>query len=73
MRRLFDLVLIALVLAAVGFGAYEIGHRVDHASNKLASQDSELNSKTVTAAPTKSSNNRRLRSSSAARSPGRSA
>lgn len=59
MRRFFDLVLIALVLAAVGIGAYEIGHRVDHTSSKLSAQDSELNSTTVATAPKKSSNTHR--------------
>jgi hypothetical protein len=45
MRRLVDLVLIAGILVAVGFGAYELGTRVDTSSNNLAKQDSELNQK----------------------------
>jgi hypothetical protein len=45
MRRLLDLVLIVAILAAVGFGAYEIGRQVDSTSNNLAQQDSELNQK----------------------------
>jgi hypothetical protein len=43
MRRVVDLLLIAAVLAAVGFGAYAIGTRVDSTSNDLAQHDSELN------------------------------
>ena len=35
MKRLVDFVLIVLLLAAVGLGAYYIGHRVDNESNKL--------------------------------------
>lgn len=50
MRRLRDYVLGAILLAAFGFGAYEIGHRVDKLSNQSASQDSELNSTTTTPA-----------------------
>ena len=41
-RRIVDLLLIAAILGAVGFGAYEIGHHVDSTSNTLAKQDSEL-------------------------------
>jgi|SRR6476659_5026995 hypothetical protein len=52
MRRLIDGFLIVLVLGAVGLGAYAIGHRVDHESSKLSSQDSELHSTTVASAPT---------------------
>ena len=48
MRRLIDLLLIVLLLGAVGFGAYYIGHRVDSESNNLSSQDTELHSTTVT-------------------------
>jgi len=44
-RRIIDLLLIAAILAAVGFGAYELGTRVDSTSNTLAKQDSELNQK----------------------------
>jgi hypothetical protein len=51
MRRLLDIVLIALLLAAVGFGAYFIGHRVDSESNNLAASDSELHSTTVAVKP----------------------
>jgi hypothetical protein len=47
MRRVIDVILIALFLGAVGFGAYEIGHRVDRESNSLSSQDPELNTTTV--------------------------
>jgi hypothetical protein len=43
MRRILDLVLIAAVLAAAGFGAYEIGRHVDSTSASLARHDSELN------------------------------
>jgi uncharacterized membrane protein len=41
-RRIVDLLLIAAILGAVGFGAYEIGRHVDKTSNTLAKQDSEL-------------------------------
>jgi hypothetical protein len=44
-RRLLDMVLIAAILVAVGFGAYELGKRVDTTSSNLAKQDSELNQK----------------------------
>lgn len=47
MRRLVDVVLIVLFLGAVGVGAYELGHRVDHLSNQAASQDPELNQPTT--------------------------
>ena len=59
MRRFVDLVLIALVLGVVGFGAYELGHRVTHESNSLATSDSELHATTVATAKTKSSDKRR--------------
>jgi hypothetical protein len=59
MRRFIDFVLIVLVLAAVGFGAYYIGHRVDHESTSLSSQDSELGGTTVAATRTKSDNKHR--------------
>jgi hypothetical protein len=58
MRRLLDILLIATILAAVGVGAFYIGHRVDNESNKLASQDSELNKTTSASGPTKKSSNR---------------
>ena len=54
-----DFVLISLTLAVVGFGAYEIGHRVDRESKNLSSQDSELHSTTAAAGRTKTSNNHR--------------
>ena len=41
-RRVLDLLLIAAILAAVGFGADELGRNVDKTSNNLARQDSEL-------------------------------
>jgi hypothetical protein len=44
-RRIVDLVLIAAILGAVGFGAYYIGQHVDKTSNTLAKQDSELGQK----------------------------
>jgi hypothetical protein len=46
MKNLRDLLIACVLLAAGGFGAYEIGHRVDHLSNESASQDSELNGTT---------------------------
>ncbi len=58
MRRFIDFVLIVLVLAAVGFGAYAIGHRVDHASTSLSSQDSELHGTTLAAGQTAKSSNK---------------
>jgi len=45
-RRIIDLLLIAAILGAVGFGAYYIGQHVDKTSNTLAAQDSELGQKT---------------------------
>jgi hypothetical protein len=53
MKRFRDFVLAAILLGAAAFGAYEIGHRVDHLSNQAASSDSELNGTTTTAAGTK--------------------
>jgi hypothetical protein len=41
-RRIVDLLLIAAILGAVGFGAYQIGRSVDTTSNNLAKRDSEL-------------------------------
>ena len=41
-RRILDLMLIAAILGAVGFGAYQIGQSVDTTSNNLAKRDSEL-------------------------------
>jgi hypothetical protein len=43
MKRFVNGFLILLALGAVGLGAYSIGTRVDRESNKLSSQDSELN------------------------------
>jgi hypothetical protein len=51
-KRLVDGVLILLVLGTVALGAYAIGKRVDNESNKLSSQDPELNSTTVASART---------------------
>jgi hypothetical protein len=48
MRRLIDLLLIALFLGALAFGAYEIGTRTDNYSNRAAAQDSELTQKPTT-------------------------
>jgi hypothetical protein len=59
MRRAVDVVLIVLLLAAVGLGAYYIGHRVTSESNSLSSQDSELHSTTVAAGHTGRSNKHR--------------
>lgn len=52
MKRLFDGLLILLVLGVVALGAYAIGTRVDNESNKLSSQDSELNGTTVASSQT---------------------
>jgi hypothetical protein len=52
MKRLFDGLLILLILGAVALGAYAIGKRVDNESNKLSSQDPELNSTTVASGTT---------------------
>ena len=57
MRKLLDFVLIAGLLVAIGSGAYYIGNRVDNESNKLASQDSELNQTTSAAGPAKKTSN----------------
>ena len=51
MRRVLDVVLIAVLLGAAGFGAYLIGHRVDNLSNQASSQDAELQT-TTGASPT---------------------
>jgi hypothetical protein len=59
MRRLLDVLLIATILAAVGVGAFYIGHRVDNESNKLANQDPELNQTTSAAGQTKKSSSNR--------------
>jgi len=47
MRRVLDVVLIAVLLGAAGYGAYLIGHHVDHLSNQASSQDAELQTTTV--------------------------
>jgi drug/metabolite transporter (DMT)-like permease len=47
MKRVLDVILIALLLGAAGFGAYLIGHRVDHLSNQASSQDAELQTTTA--------------------------
>ena len=44
-RRILDLLLIGVIIAAIGFGAYAIGRSVDTTSNNLAKQDSELSQK----------------------------
>jgi hypothetical protein len=54
MKNLRDLLLAAILLGAGGFGAYEIGSRVDHLSNQAASQDSEFNGTVTTTATTAS-------------------
>jgi nitric oxide reductase large subunit len=59
MRRLIDIVLIGLLLAAVGLGAYAIGHRVDTESNNLSSKDPELHSTTLASGHTTTSNKHR--------------
>jgi hypothetical protein len=59
MRRLLDIFLIAVILAAVGTGAYYIGSKVDNESNRLASQDSELNQTTSAVGPEKKSSSNR--------------
>lgn len=41
-RRIIDLLLIAAILIAVGYGAYYLGTSVDNTSNTLAKRDSEL-------------------------------
>jgi hypothetical protein len=48
-KRIIDLLIIALFLGALGFGGYELGRRVDRTSNDAAAQDAELNQKTTTA------------------------
>ena len=45
-RRIVDLLLIAAILGAAGFGAYYLGRNVDNTSNNLAKRDSELGQKT---------------------------
>ncbi len=51
MRRVLDVVLIAVLLGAAGYGAYLIGNHVDHLSNQASSQDAELQT-TTAASPT---------------------
>jgi hypothetical protein len=51
-KRLVNGLLILLVLGTVVLGAYAIGKRVDNESNKLSSQDPELNSTTVASGTT---------------------
>jgi hypothetical protein len=58
-KSLFNGLLILLVLGAVGLGAYAIGTRVDNESNKLSSQDSELNGTTVASPQTHSTKSNR--------------
>ena len=48
-KRIIDLLIIALFLGALGFGGYELGRRVDRTSNQEAARDSELNQKPTTA------------------------
>ena len=57
MRRVVDVLLITTILVAVGVGAFNIGHRVDNESNKLASEDPELNQTTSATGATKKSSN----------------
>jgi hypothetical protein len=45
-RRIVDLLLIAAILMACGFGAYYVGTNVDTTSNSLAKHDSELGTTT---------------------------
>jgi hypothetical protein len=45
-RRIVDLLLVAAILMAVGFGAYYVGTAVDRTSDNLARQDAELGSTT---------------------------
>ncbi|MGN6799986.1 MAG: hypothetical protein ACTHKS_17720 [Gaiellaceae bacterium] len=42
MLRLRDLFLLCVLVAAIGVGAYELGHHVDSESASLATHDSEL-------------------------------
>jgi hypothetical protein len=46
LRRVVDLLLIAAILTAVGFGAYQLGRNVDKTSSNLAKHDSELSQTT---------------------------
>src|SRR4051812_27099214 len=41
-RRIVDLLLVAAILGAAGFGAFYLGRSVDTTSNTLAKRDSEL-------------------------------
>ncbi len=47
MKRALDVVLIAVLLGAAAYGAYLIGHHVDHLSNQASSQDAELQTTTA--------------------------
>jgi hypothetical protein len=48
-KRIVDLLLVALFLGALALGGYELGKRVDRTSNQESSRDSELNRTTTTA------------------------
>jgi hypothetical protein len=52
MRRVLDVVLIAILLGAAGFGAYLIGHHVDNLSNQASSQDGGELQTTTAGSPT---------------------
>jgi hypothetical protein len=59
-RRIVDLLLIAAILGAVGFGAYYVGRNVDTTSNNLAKRDSELGQTTYHRADPKGPSKRTL-------------
>jgi hypothetical protein len=52
MRRVLDLVLIVVILAAVGYGAYRLGDLVDNKSNEAASESENTTPATTTSATT---------------------
>ena len=49
MRRVLDLVLVIVILAAVGYGAYRIGGLVDNKSTEAASESANTTPVTTTA------------------------
>lgn len=54
---MLDLVLIVVILAAVGFGAYKVGQLVDNKSTEAASESENTTPATTTATVTTSASN----------------
>jgi predicted permease len=56
-RRSLDLVLIVVILAAVGFGAYKLGGLVDNKSKEASSESANTTPATTTATVTTTASN----------------